>query len=302
MDVKKLLLERGRFKVKNGTQTRFWEDLWIGQETLMKRFPSLYNLVRKKNATMAQVLSTTPLNVSFRRALVGDNWVKWLQLVGSIIDVQLCEQEDSFHWTTSKLFSVKALYKDLVVDSVSHLKLDAWKAKIPLKIKIFLWFLWKGVILTKDNLSKRQWKGCTRCCFCREQENIQHLFFDCPMARLMWFAICVSFGIKAPTTTDNLFGPWLASFPHKQRALVLVGVAAFCWALWLSRNDVVFQKSKSKSFLQVMFRGTFWIRSWSILTKEEGRKNLKEGCRWLETFALEIFSRSGWNVMKRIQS
>jgi hypothetical protein len=33
-----------------------------------------------------------------------------------------------------------------------------WKAKLPLKIKIFLWYLKKWVILTKDNLSKRRWK------------------------------------------------------------------------------------------------------------------------------------------------
>jgi hypothetical protein len=101
--------------------------------------------------------------------------------------------------------------------------------------------------------------------------------------------------------TANLFDPWLTSFSHKQRALVLIGVAAFCWALWLSRNEVVFQKSKSRSFLQVMFRGTFWIRSWSILSREEGRNALKEGCLWLETIALEFFKGSGWNVLKRIQ-
>jgi hypothetical protein len=52
MEVKKLMLERGRFKVHDGAQTRFWEDLWIGEEPLMKRFPSLYNIVRKKNATV----------------------------------------------------------------------------------------------------------------------------------------------------------------------------------------------------------------------------------------------------------
>jgi hypothetical protein len=121
------------------------------------------------------------------------------------------------------------------------------------------------------------------------------------MARLMWFAISVTFGITTPTSTVNLFGPWLASFPHKQRTLVLVGIAAFYWALWLCRNDVVFQKSKSKSFLQVMFRGTYWIRSWSILSKEEGKKNLREGCRWLEIVAMELFKRSGWNTVKRIQ-
>lgn len=29
-----------------------------------------------------------------------------------------------------------------------------WKIKIPLKIKIFVWFLLKDVVLTKDNLQK----------------------------------------------------------------------------------------------------------------------------------------------------
>jgi hypothetical protein len=165
------------------------------------------NIVRKKNATVAQVLSTTPLNISFRRALVGDNWAKWLQLVGSILNVHLGEQTDTFMWTKSESFSVKAMCNDLVVGNAPRLNLVTWKAKVPLKIKIFIWYLWKGVILTKDNLAKRQRKGCTRCCFCSEQETIQHLFFDCPMARLMWIAISATFGITKPANFANLIGP-----------------------------------------------------------------------------------------------
>jgi hypothetical protein len=49
-----------------------------------------------------------------------------------------------------------------------------------------------------------------------------------------------------------------------------------------------------------MFRGTFWIGSWSILSKGDGRTILKEGCRLFETVALEIFHKSGWNALKRI--
>jgi hypothetical protein len=49
-----------------------------------------------------------------------------------------------------------------------------------------------------------------------------------------------------------------------------------------------------------MFRVTFWIRSWPILSKEDGRFILKEGCRLLEAVALEIFHKSGWNALKRI--
>jgi BarA-like signal transduction histidine kinase len=57
----------------------------------MERYLSLYNIVRKKNVIVAQVLSTTPLNVSFRRALAGENWDKWLSLVGSILTIRLNE-------------------------------------------------------------------------------------------------------------------------------------------------------------------------------------------------------------------
>jgi hypothetical protein len=106
-----------------------------------------------------------------------------------------------------------------------------WKAKIPLKIKIFFWYLKNGVVSTKDNLMKGKWKGCTMCCFCNVSESIQHLFFDCPMTKLVWGMVSLTFGIRKPNSDEHLFGPWLRSFSKKQRNLVLVGVAAFCWVI-----------------------------------------------------------------------
>jgi hypothetical protein len=300
MEVKNLVIERGRFQVLDGSQTRFWEDLWLGKEPFSVKFPALYNLVKKKSVSVAQVLSTTPLNVSFRRALVGVNWDNWCKLVGSVLDVNLSNRRDTFVWTASKKFSVRDLYDNLVLTSGTPVECGAWKAKLSLKIKIFLWYLKKGVVLTKDNLAKRKWKGCTKCCFCGMLESIQHLFFDCPMAKLVWEIVCLTFGIRRPYSVEHLFGPWLRSFSKRQRNLVMVGMAAFCWAIWISRNDIVFHKSRYMSVLQVMFRGTHWIRSWSILSREEGRYILKEGCRWVESVALEIFHNSGWNAFRRI--
>jgi hypothetical protein len=49
-----------------------------------------------------------------------------------------------------------------------------------------------------------------------------------------------------------------------------------------------------------MFRGTHWIRSWVIFSKEEGRIILREGRRWVEIVAMEIFYKSGWNALGRI--
>jgi hypothetical protein len=197
------------------------------------------------------------LNISFRRALVGQLWEDWLDLVGKVLVVSLREHRDCFLWTANKAFPVKNLYNDIILREGARAKCWAWKAKFPLKIKIFMRFLQNGVMLTKDNLVKRRWKGCTKCGFCTQQETIQHLFFDCPMDRLVWGCVAVAFGINKPNSVQHLFGPWLRSFSKKQRNLVVIGVAALCWAIWISRNDLVFNKSQFVSILQVVFRGVF---------------------------------------------
>jgi hypothetical protein len=50
-----------------------------------------------------------------------------------------------------------------------------WRLKLPLKIKFFLWYLGRGVILAKDNLAKRGWKGSSKCSFCNHNETICYL-------------------------------------------------------------------------------------------------------------------------------
>lgn len=45
----------------------------MSDQPLGKEFATLYNLVRNMNAIVAIVLSSTPLNVSLRRALVREN-------------------------------------------------------------------------------------------------------------------------------------------------------------------------------------------------------------------------------------
>jgi hypothetical protein len=97
-----------------------------------------------------------------------------------------------------------------------------------------------------------------------------------------------------------MFGSWIRRFTPGLRNQIIVGIAAICWVLWLNRNDAVFQNLVNNSYLQVLFRGTYWIRQWSMMSKEEEGRNLKEGCRYLEGLGLQFFGTCGWKNQKRI--
>ena len=274
----------------------------MGSKPLMQQYPSLYNIVRRRNQTVASALGSIPLNISFRRALVGDKLGLWHELVSKVMNIVLTDANDSFKWTLTQnsVFTVKSMYRDLMLTNSIPCNSRVWKIKVPLKIKIFLWYLQKGVILTKDNLLKRRWKGESKCCFCPKDETIQHLFFECHVAKFVWSAIFFAFGVKAPTNAINMLCSWPSGFPMKLRKQVLVGVAAMCWAIWLSRNDVVFNRKHPNSYMQVIFRGAHWARSWSQLSKEEEKVCMMNNCRGIEGLVMELFAKRGWNFRRRL--
>jgi hypothetical protein len=116
MKVKDQFLSLGFFTLKDGKQIRFWEDSWMGKQPLMLKFPSLYNLARKKSDTMANVFNRISLNIYFHRALVGDNLLSWNRLVLSIIHTHLSSARDEFKWSLSalRLFTVRSMYNALI--------------------------------------------------------------------------------------------------------------------------------------------------------------------------------------------
>ncbi|WVZ95944.1 hypothetical protein U9M48_041644 [Paspalum notatum var. saurae] len=224
MGVKDEFLNLGSFIVKNGTQVRFWEDIWLEGVALKHQFPSLFNIVRKKQATVAEVLGSSPLNVSFRRSLVGTNIFSWENLVAKILNLHLTEGNDQFKWLLdqSSNFSVRPMYSFLI-----------------------------------------------------------------------------NTGIKA--SMEIWHTSWVKQGGLKKESLLLFGATGLFWALWLSRNEVVFDKCTPKSFLQVLFRGTYWLRLWAKLQRsEESKQGLLQACRILVSAFMQLFSSFGWPDVARI--
>jgi hypothetical protein len=87
-----------------------------------------------------------------------------------LTNIQLQTGHDEFRWNLHEngKFSVASMYNALIRSDVSINKISnnkLWKLKIPLRIKVFGWYLRKGVVLMKDNLAKRNWHGSKKVCF-----------------------------------------------------------------------------------------------------------------------------------------
>jgi hypothetical protein len=200
MNVKESFLSLGHFQVNNGRNIQFWEDKWLKNFTLRQQYPSLYAITRRRNVLVASIFSMTPLNIAFRRGLVGNNLILWFRLVVRVAHIRLNNAKDKFIWDLLQngTFSVKYMCNALITDTRIRYNMILWKMKVPLCIKIFMWYLKRGVVLTKDNLARPNWSGNKLCVFFSQLESIQHLFFDCHFARFLWRVIQVTFNIDVP--------------------------------------------------------------------------------------------------------
>jgi hypothetical protein len=106
----------------------------------------------------------------------------------------------------SLFVSYQSLYLDYMNDNTRFLPKYIWKLKMPLKVRIFMWLLLRKVLLTKNNLARRNWNGSLKCYFCDQDETIQHLLIKCPLAKIVWCIAHMAFSISPPKNITNLFG------------------------------------------------------------------------------------------------
>jgi hypothetical protein len=81
MASKKFFFPHGTFSINDGTQIRFWEDIWLDNVPLRDLYPALYSIVRYKSETIAKVMATSPTDVSFRRDLLRPRLTAWNALL-----------------------------------------------------------------------------------------------------------------------------------------------------------------------------------------------------------------------------
>lgn len=198
MEVKKLYFQHVTKKIGDENAIRFWEDWWVGSRPLKDMYPRLYNISFDHNISMAEAVNKGWQGFSFRRDLNAETSELWNSLKQRCEVVRMHGGADQPMWmlTKNRKFSVKSLYSFLINDGVGFPHKFLWKTKIPSKIKMFLWPVTRRSILTKDNLLRKGWKGAKECVYCGKTETIDHLFFDCSAARLVWTLIKCAFDLR----------------------------------------------------------------------------------------------------------
>jgi len=137
----------------------FWEDQWCGSVSLKGKFPDLYDICNEKVGSVAE-FAGRGWRLTFRRWLDENLQSQFRRLRDMLATVALSNDSDSPVWTWEKSgnFSVKSFYYSLCRDQTTMPNKHIWKARVPLKIKVFMWLSQQEAILTKDNMAKRNWQ------------------------------------------------------------------------------------------------------------------------------------------------
>lgn len=149
--------------------------------------------------------------------------------------------------------------------------MSIWKAKIPMKIKIFLWSIYSDCIPSAEQLVRRNWPGEAGCKVCELTETVQHIFFECFLANFCWWTFRDALGWTATPINLNDFLSISCGRRDTPRPLMIYLLACICWSLWLIRNDYVFNNRVVSDPNVVIHRSIVFMQKWSLLLKEKER-------------------------------
>ena len=128
-----------KFEVGDGSQIRFWDDVWCLDESLKAAFMELYRITCVRDAAVANIIrirsESVHWEVNFTRLF--QDWE--LESISSFLELLYSTsiqkpEEDKMCWKVSKNkgFQVRSYYKALSSNGVgSFLWKSIWKSKVP---------------------------------------------------------------------------------------------------------------------------------------------------------------------------
>ncbi|CAI9760115.1 unnamed protein product [Fraxinus pennsylvanica] len=250
------------FRVGNGSSIRIWHDPWLPSPS--QGFITSEPSPGVEDATVDQLI--LPGENSWDHDLLADLFSE--EDRGQIMKIPLTAhgREDRMYWIHDKkgVYSVRSGYKSLMADSFIHsysttenFWKELWRLKIPAKVRNLIWRASLNVLPTVDQLRVRKVEVDSHCPVCSiHDESVLHAFVSCEFAQKIWEAVGV---VNSPTMAAN-FKDWITATlkNHQQDQEIIV---MLCWAIWLNRNETVWN-AKSFTVLKVVTIANNFLQLW----------------------------------------
>lgn len=251
--------------------------------------PILYTLCDQKDANVADVKSAK-IHITFRRWLTAELQTCWDLIQNDVQNFNLHDAEDVIIWKfdKSRKFSVKSLYNVLIRNEADPSHKKIWKGKVPLNIKIFIWLMTNNALLTKDNLIRSRWSASPVCQFCDQEESVDHLFFTCPIAKVIWVVIAKGIGDNNIPTSLSQCWSWCEQWLRTGEKFHLWGISSICWAIWKARNKAYFEGKFIKNPIEILCHAGALLRFWTGLYGEVDRAMLIDVVNTMLKVAAEL--------------
>jgi hypothetical protein len=111
------------------------------------------------------------------------------ELRAVVEDIRFGDEPDTLIWcyTKTRTYTSQSFYSIINYIGITPLYIPVvWSIVVPPKIHMFLWLLSHNKLAIVDNLNRNGFKKPSQCRFCDEHENIDHLFFECVVAKTVW--------------------------------------------------------------------------------------------------------------------
>lgn len=138
---------------------------------------------------------------------------------------------------------------------------------------------------------QRKWVGGPTCYYCDQDESIQHLFFQCSNARVVWAVVVHAIGAdNIPSSFDQCW-KWCDNWLPESKQFHTVGIAAICWAIWKTRNAICFESKIVSNPITIICYASSLMCYWAGLFLEDDKEALVAGVNKMLAIAVKLLCK-----------
>ena len=195
-----IVQEHSFWEIRNGNRAKFWDDAW-NQFPILGRNPRWIHIKQQEQERGWILVNQSWLpdpqdsferwDFSIKPDLMSEEY--WTAFLEEIRKHCLRSQEgpDILRWGYSPKcsFSVKEAYSIRMtrIEEKEDIWRKIWEVNLWPKVALFVWFVVRKRILSRENLGKWGIVGPSQCCLClRAEDTMGHILDSCPFTATIW--------------------------------------------------------------------------------------------------------------------